>query len=345
MNFLPCGAHTVVILAGFSFLVSALPTAAHHSAAIYDMERTVDIVGTVAEYDWANPHVYIDIDVVADSGEVITWEIEAYPPAVMRRMGWTETTFRPGDSIRVSGNPTRSDARPGIYPQSIEAAGQALFRQAEVGSLFSNPSVVPERGAESLAGTWETLANMPLIVSFYSPAFELTKAGTAAVDAYDESTMLPSLQCIPYSSPLLMIDPDFKEIELLDSRVIIRGGFAVAERTVHMNTDSHDGVQPSLQGHSIGHWDGDTLVIDTAAFADHRIGNGYRGVQSGSRKRLLERLSLFDDGKRLRYAFELHDPDYLEAPVSGEAQWVFRPGLTYFREDCELDNARRFTLE
>ena len=49
--------------------------------------------------------------------------------------------------------------------------------------------------------------------------------------------------------------------------------FEGIERIVHMGAESHDGAAISLQGHSIGRWEGDTLVVDTTHFAEHRVGN------------------------------------------------------------------------
>jgi hypothetical protein len=146
-----------------------------------------------------------------------------------------------------------------------------------------------------------------------------------------------------------MIDPDFKQITTDGDVITIRGGFAPADRTIHMNTASHDGTPASdrttLQGHSIGLWEGDTLVIDTTDFSAHRIGNGYRGLPSGAQKHLVERLTLHEDGKRLNYAFELTDSEFLAETVTGEIEWGYRPDLEFVREPCELDNARQFSQD
>jgi hypothetical protein len=189
------------------------------------------------------------------------------------------------------------------------------------------------------------LAKVDLYELFYSLDMQLTDAGAAARDTYDEPTMSPALDCIPYSAPLLMIDPDFKQMVVADDVITVRGGFAPAERTIHMDVATHEGATRSIQGHSIGRWEGETLVVDTTHFADHRIGNGYRGVASGSRKHLVERLTLLEGGTRLTYEFELTDPEFLAEPVTGTVEWAYRPDLAFVRDPCELDNARQFTNE
>ena len=315
---------------------------AHHSAAIYDTGQTVSIEGVVRGMQWANPHVYINMEQTTESGAKVAWAVEALPPAAMRRLGWTEQTLKPGDTLKVSGNPTRRTRNRGIYPATIEVGGVTLFQSATNIQRLASATIEPAVAATSLEGTWETLANVDLYVFFYRSAMQLTEAGQRARDSYDEATMLPARECMPYSSPLLMIDPDFKQITIGTDTITINGGFAPAERTIHLNLSSHDGAAASLQGHSIGHWEGTTLVIDTRHFAEHRIGNGYRGIASGAQKHLVERLTLQDNGTRLSYSFELNDPEYLAGPVTGSAEWAYRPDLEFVREPCDLSNAQEF---
>ena len=71
------------------------------------------------------------------------------------------------------------------------------------------------------------------------------------------------------------------------------------------------------------------------------IGNA-RGVSSGSQKHLVERFELNPDGTGLTYRFELEDPEYLSALVTGELQSAYRPDLGFEPIDCNLEIARRF---
>lgn len=323
----------------------AAPVFAHHSSAVYDMGSSVTIEGIVNKYAWANPHVYIHLEQTTAEGETIMWAVEGLPPAAMRRLGWTEQTLQASDRVTVTGKPTRRTRNRGIFPDTIQVGDRMLFQRDTNLERLSTTEAPQTSTADSLAGTWETLANVDLYLQFYTSALSLTPAGATARDSYDEATMLPSLNCIPYSSPLLMIDPDFKRIVVTEEVIRISGGFAPAERTIHMELTTHEGAQPSLQGHSIGHWDGDTLVIDTRHFAEHRIGNGYRGVRSGAQKHLVERLRLQDGGKRLLYSFELEDPEFLAEPVTGSTEWAYRADIDFVREPCALENAQEFRNE
>jgi hypothetical protein len=56
----------------------------------------------------------------------------------------------------------------------------------------------------------------------------------------------------------------------------------------------------------------------------------------------VERLALHEDGSGVTYSYELEDPEYLAAPVTGSVEWQYRPDLDYHAVACDLDNARRF---
>ena len=110
-----------------------------------------------------------------------------------------------------------------------------------------------------------------------------------------------------------------------------------------MISANHDGIAPSVQGHSIGRWDGGVLIVDTASFAPHRIGNG-AGLPGGARKHLVERFALAADGG-LTYSYELEDPEYLKERVTGMSLWAYRPDVDFVVTPCDPRNARRFLTE
>jgi hypothetical protein len=108
-----------------------------------------------------------------------------------------------------------------------------------------------------------------------------------------------------------------------------------------MDVDSHDGAQFTVQGHSIGRWTDGVLIIDTTHFSDHFFGYG-RGLASGAQKHVIERLELSPAGTRLRYSFEVRDPEYLTGPVTGTFEFEYRPDLPNIDEGCDREAARRF---
>jgi hypothetical protein len=203
----------------------------------------------------------------------------------------------------------------------------------------------PGAAAASLDGVWATLLAMdvigPLAVA-PKGAVALTAAGTAALESYDEATMSPALACIPQPAPFFMFVPSLNRITTRDGVIAIAGEYDATERTIHLDVADHAGEPATLHGHSIGRWDGDTLVIDTAAFAAHGTGNA-AGVPSGTRKHLVERLTRDPDGTSLSYEFELTDPEFLAGAVTGKVKWVHRPNLRFELQACDPASARRFT--
>lgn len=336
------------LMHGISSALAAAPlalvphfTAAHHSGAKYDQSARVTIAGTVTHYEWRNPHVYIYVEEAAGSGRR-EWEVEGMPTTVMQRLGWSAATLRRGDRVEVSGHPARNPADTSLFPTSVVMDQRVLYEQVDSLKRLSSAGGAPTTKARSLEGTWETLLNLDLVMALFVPRVELTAEGHAAVAAFDDRTMNPAADCTPNAAPLLMMDPDVKRIEVRDDLIVIAGASGMAERRVHMNATSHEAARPSVQGHSVGRWEGDTLVIETRGFSDHRMGNGYAGIPSGPQKHLVERLTLDVAGGTLLYRFELKDPQFLAQPVTGEVTWAFRPDLTVSAAECSLDNARRF---
>ena len=172
----------------------------------------------------------------------------------------------------------------------------------------------------------------------------LTEAGIAARNAYDEATMNPGLKCIPPPAPAFMFAPDVKRITLEDGLIRIAGEFAAAERVIHLGqTTSAEAATPSVQGHSVGRWDGATLVVETTNFTPLGGGIGFK-LPSSPKKTLVERLTLDSDGKGLTYAYELADPEMLTGPITGGGRWVYSPDVEFAPLPCDLENARRLGL-
>jgi len=98
-----------------------------------------------------------------------------------------------------------------------------------------------------------------------------------------------------------------------------------------------------VTGHSIGHWQGDVLVVDTRLFADHR--SPYQiGVPSGARKHVVERYRLGEDGTRLTVEFMLEDPEFLAEPLTHSRELLYAPELEINEFGCDPETTRRFVI-
>ncbi len=84
-------------------LLVSVPSFAHHSGSAFDLEHPVTLKGTVANFEWSNPHVFIALDVKDDKGEVEQWRVEANSPNMLTRVGWKREMIKAGDQITVTG--------------------------------------------------------------------------------------------------------------------------------------------------------------------------------------------------------------------------------------------------
>jgi hypothetical protein len=91
------------ILAGFS--VSPL-THAHHSNAMFDDSKEIEVSGTVHDFQWTNPHVFIELTVQGQDGP-FKFIIESPTPGVLRAHGWKFNTLKPGDKVLARVRPLR----------------------------------------------------------------------------------------------------------------------------------------------------------------------------------------------------------------------------------------------
>jgi hypothetical protein len=105
--------------------LSAVPAAAHHSYAMFDMTKTVALEATIARFKWQNPHSFIEADIKAPEGTE-RWSIEMTAPANLVQEGWKRTSLKAGDKVTIWVHPLRSGARGGSYAGVRLANGSKL---------------------------------------------------------------------------------------------------------------------------------------------------------------------------------------------------------------------------
>jgi hypothetical protein len=323
------------------FLVT-LPGSAHHSQAIYDRQREVKVEGVVTRFLWAMPHAYIDISTPDEGAESVTWTIETGGPPGLTRSGWTPRTLVPGDHVTVIGNPSRNpERRTALLKSVVKADGSLLSLSGSPAADTANPPAQFE--AADLSGPWQITPDANAVFAqLIQPraSWSLTDKGIAAVESFDVNADNPDKDCTPQIAPLSLLGA-LLDIVPGEDVILIRTEDHQDDRTVHMDLESHDGAQVSRQGHSIGHWENDVLVVDTTRFADHPIGNGI-GLPSGPQRHFVERFALTADRTQLEYTFRLEDPEYLAEPVTDTLVFTYRPDLPFVSEPCNLESARRY---
>jgi hypothetical protein len=105
---------TMTSLAATVVLFAAQPLAAHHSAAMFDDTKVVELSGTVKALQWTNPHVWLQV-MVEDQGRATEWSFEGGSPNSLSRQGWRSTTFKPGDVVTVRLRPMKDGTAAGQF--------------------------------------------------------------------------------------------------------------------------------------------------------------------------------------------------------------------------------------
>jgi hypothetical protein len=99
---------------------------AHHSFAMFDHDKNVTLVGTVKEFQWTNPHCWIQLLVEDPSGSQVEWGVELDSPRSLVRTGWRPEVVKPGDRITLVIHPKTDGSNAGGYVSGIAADGSAL---------------------------------------------------------------------------------------------------------------------------------------------------------------------------------------------------------------------------
>jgi hypothetical protein len=116
------------VLAASGAVAGSGAVSAHHSAAMFDDAKVLELTGTVKELQWTNPHIWLQL-IVDANGTKTEWSIEGGSPNTLSRRGWRATTFKPGDVVTVRLNPMK-DGTPagGFVGAKFNATGQTIGR-------------------------------------------------------------------------------------------------------------------------------------------------------------------------------------------------------------------------
>jgi len=101
-------------------LTACAPLFAHHGSGIsYDLKKQITLNGTITEFDWRNPHVFILFDVKNDKGQIEHWGAETHTPAQLKAIGWTADELKPGDQITIDVFPSKVGATRGLVAKIV----------------------------------------------------------------------------------------------------------------------------------------------------------------------------------------------------------------------------------
>jgi hypothetical protein len=107
-------------------VIFAVPVFGHHGTAAYDTTKTVTVNGTIAEFEFINPHVMVFFEVKNEKGSVDKWQGELTSPNHLARYGWSKQTLKPGDPVTFSGLRAKSGATTLWITKIIAADGHEI---------------------------------------------------------------------------------------------------------------------------------------------------------------------------------------------------------------------------
>lgn len=113
-----------LILAALS--LALLPVKAHHSFVMFDTSKQLTLEGTVTNFEWTNPHAYIELDVPQEDGGVKHWSVEMGSTSILMKGGWKFSTLKKGDKITVILNPLKNGQPGGLLVQANLPDGRKL---------------------------------------------------------------------------------------------------------------------------------------------------------------------------------------------------------------------------
>ncbi len=103
--------------------LAATPAMAHHSFAMFDRDKPVAISGVVKDFQWTNPHVWIQVMVPDAKGTPQEWGVECTSVNFLRRQGWEKDSLKPGDKVKLMIFPLKDGSKGGQLNKLVELNG------------------------------------------------------------------------------------------------------------------------------------------------------------------------------------------------------------------------------
>ena len=305
-----------ILLIGSSLIPMSVP--AHHGGSFYDGTRSITVRGAVTEFRFVNPHVVIVIAVESADAEPVEWAGELTSPNRLARAAsgggatntihWSRDILVPGDEIELTGNPSRNGA-PAMRVTRVVDASQVVLLGGDEPEVDDAPaprepeytSAVPEGDGGDLRGVW--MRRNDYAYQNYAFSADLPPMTPWAMSQYEEArpTFGPNgvavsqtndlvYQCFPPGVPRIYFHPHPFEIVQTPGRIMIAYEYQQLLRQVFTDDRTHrTDLAPMWMGDSTGHWEGDTLVVETVNFND-KTWIDRRGVPHSDQLRVVERI-------------------------------------------------------
>ena len=315
-------------------LIPVAPAFSHHAANVYfDVSTVIELRGVITDVKWQNPHIGFTLNVRDSNGEQTSWAVESNSVSTLRQLGITADQIIVGEVVAVAGWPAKTGGNRMSGNHLLLPDGQELVLRGSGDKHFTagrdDRHTVAEVEAREIGDAaqlglfrvWSTIAGDADQDRLWADEYPLTEAARAAQAAWDPVLDNPAIRCEPKGLPSI-IDPPYP-MELSDNGdhiIILQEEFDTV-RTIYMDPDATPAPQRSLLGHSVGHWEGETLVVVTTHMTWPYFDN--RGIPQSDQMRLEERFTVSDNGKRLNYTLDATDAATFTEPVHLDRFWIW----------------------
>jgi hypothetical protein len=333
-----------------TLMAISVPVLAHHGFGRFNPGETIEVEGTLTGLDFVNPHSYVYFDAIQPDGTTLPMRCEMRAATVLRRSGWSPDMFVPGVAIKVTGNPHRDDPA-SCYAETLTLGDKELLRYEQISDskqeFSENRPLRLASGELNISGDWAqeqyliargpggrggglvpksmvagiesgelTQADVPPS-GWGGQRVTFTEAGQAASDVLRAIPPSENTRARCEITSILfdwVFDGPINRITQQGDTIAFEYGRDLV-RTVHMNMDAHPAnVEPSRAGHSIGHWEGDALVVDTVGFLPGQLGGN---VAHTAGLHVVERFTLDPETMSLRRDYVAEDPAYFTDQYAG----------------------------
>lgn len=243
-----------VVLVGIALLGMSAAVKAHHSTTVFDSSKTATVTGTVAKFDWTNPHVFVWIEVPSVSGRRDLYAFETESPSVLESAGWNRTVLKAGDTITIDYAPRRDGGNGGRLILGRLADGRALSGRGPRGGP---PLQSTARAASARCPRVEVVEVMPAAsaetrpVAYRNGTIHVSRAPLAALaDIVKVDFVAPRAILLAFRPEVgermerITARPDFPMAFVVDDdavlSVVLEGGFGIGRNGLQISLDSNE---------------------------------------------------------------------------------------------------------
>jgi hypothetical protein len=342
---------TTMLLASV-FIAGA--TSAHHSAYVhFDRDDVVEMTAELVSINWRNPHTEMVLRTTNESGQTETWIGQERGATLLARKNVTQDMLQAGSTLRVAGFRGRRNQTAVFVTNIMLPDGREIF----------NESFAEQRWEAELAGTTMAAAQAEKIQDRPVTTDGIFRVWSTQITAFEESDRIldralwndkypltdyarqtqadwdpvednPFIFC-QNGMPAIM--DQIQPMEFVDKgdQILLRLEEQDVVRTIHMSGGPAEAPTDSPYGHSVGNWDGTTLVIRTTdidwAWFDQD------GLPQSDALELLERFTPSENGYTLDYRVTATDPTVFSEPVELGRNWIWVPDEVILPYECEWE--------